>query len=413
MTINAEAAGTGGRSGPGLALGLSALGHAYSHLTMLLYATVVLVLAREWQVPYDDLAWLSIPAYVLFGLGALPAGWLGDRWSSAGMMAVFFFGVGGGCIVAGLATGPMGLLAGLALIGLFGSIYHPVGIAWLARQARNTGRAFGINGVFGSLGTAGAAATAGVLADLWGWRAAFLVPGAVILATGAVFVALMASGHIRDGQALAKPAAAAPSRADVRRAFWVLTVTMIMGGLIFQSVSVGLPKLFEERQVGALLGGATGVGLMVSLVYALSAVAQVVGGELSDRHSLRLVYFLAQLLQVPVALLAAGLGGPGLVAAATVMVSLNAASTPAENALLARYTPERWRGRAFGVKFLLTLGVSSVGVSLAPLLYARFGTLDALLVVVAAFAAVAAVFAVLLPADRRQPRALPMVSPAE
>ena len=33
----------------------------------------------------------------------------------------------------------LGLAIGLTAIGLFGSIYHPVGVAWLVRNAENRG----------------------------------------------------------------------------------------------------------------------------------------------------------------------------------------------------------------------------------------------------------------------------------
>ena len=56
----------------------------------------------------------------------------------------------------------------------------------------------GISGVFCAIGTAVAAVTAGGLADLFGWRAAFILPGAVALLTGAAFILLRRLGHIGD-----------------------------------------------------------------------------------------------------------------------------------------------------------------------------------------------------------------------
>ena len=72
------------------ALSFSSVGHFFAHLLMLLYPTVVLVLERQWDMSYGDLLSLSLGGFVLFGLGALPAGWLGDRWSAEGMMLIFF-----------------------------------------------------------------------------------------------------------------------------------------------------------------------------------------------------------------------------------------------------------------------------------------------------------------------------------
>ena len=382
-----------------LTIVFASIAHAYAHLSILLYATVVLVLEREFALPFAELAWLSLPGFVLFGAGALPAGWLGDRWGAPAMMSVYFFGLGGALIVTGLATSPLGLLLGLTLIGLFASIYHPVGIAWLVKASVNRGRALGINGVFGNLGTASAAIVAGALADMLSWRWAFIVPGSVCLLTGIFFAAVTKRGLIVDAaqDARREPPATA---ADMRRTFAVLAVTVMCTGLIYQSTAVGLPKLFSERLPELAGGGALGAGFLVSLVYLVAAAAQIVGGELADRFPLKPVYLLCQTLQIPALLIAVASRNPVLVVATAALVSLNVAGQPAENVLLARYTPLAWRGRVFGVKFALTLGVSSLGVALVPAIHGLTGSLDGLLLALILFAATAAAAASLLPRER-------------
>ncbi|MCF4164504.1 MFS transporter [Zavarzinia compransoris] len=407
MTTTASARSANPRSA-NLGLGFSSIAHSFSHLFTLLYATVVLAVEKDWGLPYDTLAWASIPLFVLFGAGAIPAGWLGDRWSAPGMIAVFFVGLGGAAIATGFADNLTQLTLGLAAIGLFASIYHPVGIAWLVRNAANRGRALGINGIFGSLGTAGAAVVAGFLADRFGWRTAFFVPGAISLAIGIAFIVLIRRGRIFDVAHDVAPTAA-PGRGEVRRVFWVLSVTMLMTGLIYQATSVGLPKLFEER-AGSLVEGTFGIGLLVSGVYVFSALSQFVGGEMADRFPPRMVYMAAQLAQIPVILIAVMLSGSALVGMAALMISFNVVGQPAENTLLAKYTPPAWRGRAFGAKFVLTLGVSSLGVSLVPIIHRLTGSLDGLLVVLSGFAAIAAAFCIMLPVDRPAREA---VAPAE
>src|ERR1700739_4673834 len=174
-----------------LALIFSSVGHFFAHLLMLLYPTVVLALEGRWGMSYGDLLSLSLGGFVLVGLCAPPAGWLGDRGSAEGMMVIFFFGTGGAAIATGLTDGPVALALGLAGIGLFGSIYHPVGTAWLVRNARNRGRALGVNGIAGTTGLAAAAFVAGALTQTIGWRAAFIIPGAVCAATGAALLFCM------------------------------------------------------------------------------------------------------------------------------------------------------------------------------------------------------------------------------
>src|SRR5271166_433181 len=102
------------RRSAALALVFSSVGHFFAHLLMLLWPTVILVLEGQWGMSYGDLLSLSLGGFVLFGLGALPAGWLGDRWSTEQMMVVFFIGTGGAAIATGLGNGPLALALGLA-----------------------------------------------------------------------------------------------------------------------------------------------------------------------------------------------------------------------------------------------------------------------------------------------------------
>ena len=395
-----------------LTLAFSCIAHSYAHLFILLFATVVLVLKQEWQMSYADLAWLSVPSFVMFGVAALPAGWLGDRWSAAGMMAVMLFGLGASSIFTGLADSPAEILIGLTGIGIFAAIYHPVGIPWLVKNATNPGRALGLNGVFGSLGTAFAALVAGSLADFFSWRAAFIVPGSVALLSGAIFVFAMQRGLIVEADSDRRPQPHSTT-GDMRRAFLVLALTVVCTGMIFQSLSFGLPEIFKERLgdwVESSSGevNAFGFGIFTTIAYIAAAVAQVVGGELAERYSLKWVYLLSQFIQVPTLVVAWSLHSPILIVVAAFMVSFNVLGQPAENMLLARYTPLAWRSRVFGAKFVLTLGFSSLGIMLIPVLHEATGNLDHLFLIAMGFATLAGAAALMLPGDR------PMVTePAE
>lgn len=393
-------------SSAGLALGFSCAGHSFAHLLMLLYPTVVLSLEVAWNRPFEELIGLMLVGQVLFGVGAVPAGWLGDRWSVPGMMAVFFLGTGAASIATGFADGPFGVALGLAAIGLFASIYHPVGIAWVARSPVNRGRALGINGIFGSAGTAGGAVVAGSLATAFGWQWAFIVPGALCVAVGVALVLLILGGRIGDAPGGARAAPAESSRGDMMRGGLVLLVTIACSGLIYQTTSFAMPKLFEQR-LGGLVESAAGVGALVSAVYLVSAGAQVLGGWLADRYDLRRVYFACWLLQIPILALAVTVAGPVLIPVATLMVLVNTTAVPAENSLFARYTPPAWRGTAFGVKFLVSLGVAAVSVPLVGEMYRVFQEFGPLLATLAAAAGIGTAVALLLPRLRRAPSAQP------
>ena len=59
------------------AIAFSNAGHTCTHMFTVLYATAVLYLPQVFGLPYGELLSLSSLGLVLFGVAALPAGWLG------------------------------------------------------------------------------------------------------------------------------------------------------------------------------------------------------------------------------------------------------------------------------------------------------------------------------------------------
>ena len=380
----------------GLSLGFSYVGHIYSHVLTLLFPTLVLALGPEWGMGYEELLPLALAGSILFGAAALPAGWLGDRWSASGMMVIFFLGTGASTVATGFARTPFELAAGMGLTGLFASIYHPVGIAWLVR---NRGKALGINGVYGSVGVAAGPLVAGVLADALSWRWAFIIPGLFCFATGIAMAMMVRGGEMMETKVDVKKEAPA-SRDDMVRAFIVLSATMVFSGLIYQCLSLAMPKVFADRASDMLGSGSTGVGIAVASIYRGAGICQSFGGYLADRYPNKMVYLLTFLLQVPICLLvAAATGVPVivLVAALAVMQTLNG---PSESILLARYTPAKWRATAFGAKFVLSIGVSAAGVPLIAWIYGATGGFAWLFYVMAGMALAATVACLSLPGGR-------------
>ena len=383
-----------------LSVGFSNIGHYIVHLMMLIYPTAVIAIETELGLPYDDLILLSTLGFVLLGVGALPAGLLGDRWSAPWMMVIYFLGTGAAAILTGMADSITGLTVGLALIGLFGSIYHPVGMAWLVRNATRRGFTLGINGIFGSFGTGSAALLTGLVTAWLGWRYAFFIPGAVTLALGLALAILVLRGTVVAPKTDVTPEPSA-SRSDMMRAFFVLSATMLCTALIYQVTSVALPKIFAVRIFGdgAAENIAT-VGWLVSAVYLVAGLSQVLGGHLADKLPLKSLYVGTYALQVPLLVIAAFLAGPALVPVIMMATAFNIMSVPVENSLLSRYTPGKWRGTAFGAKFVLAFGASAFGVPLVSAVYGGTGGFYWLFLIIGALAALVVACGMLLPSSR-------------
>jgi MFS family permease len=382
-----------------LAQGFSNVGHSYAHILTILYPTVVLALEHEWGMSYGELIALMLAGQILFGVAALPAGWLGDRWSAVGMMVLFFAGTGAAAVVTGLARNAVELAIGLALIGTFAAIYHPVGMAWLVRAAVNRGKALGVNGIFGSVGLALGPMIAGALTDFISWRAAFIIPGATSMVIGAALAIAWAAGRVADTKVDMQPQVE-PARGDVVRAFFILSLTMLCTGLIGAAYMVMLPKVFAERMADQTSGGVLGAGAMVTVVYLFGAMSQYVGGRLSDRFSMKRVYLVGFCIQTPLLLLTAAVGGWPLLILTIMTVFANYATIPAENGMLAYFSPGKWRGTAYGAKFVLALGVAALAIPAIGYVHDAMGGFNALYAAMGALAAVVAISALFLPSDR-------------
>lgn len=366
------------------------IGHLVDHLYMLIFPTAVLAMGPAFGASWNELVQLSFGGFIAFGACSLPAGWLGDRWSRWGMMVVFFIGIGAATCLAGLAQSPTQLFIALTLIGVFGAIYHPVGIAMLVADPSRLGRALGVNGVWGNLGLAFAALVAGAIVELWNWRAAFLVPGVVAIGLGIVFAIVVpkdATGTRRNS------AGVRLSRALMVRIFAVLLVATSMGGVIFNALSVSMPKIFDER-LPVLAGGTLGIGLLVCLVYVLAAVAQLIVGRFIDRYPLRSVFIPVTIAQAPLLLLAVSLDGWPLVAVSLALMFVVFGQIPINDAIVARHTDANWRSRVYAVRYVVSFGASSLAVPLVAALHggAGFAPVFMALAAMGAMTALAALF---------------------
>jgi MFS family permease len=113
------------------------------------------------------------------------------------MMGVFFCGSGLAAIATGFAETPLQVGIGLFVIGIFGAIYHPVGLAIVTAKWKNMGSRIAVNGVWGNLGVAGAALLTGFLIAE---RFAYLPSAGFCLAVGAAAAVLLTGLRARAAQ---------------------------------------------------------------------------------------------------------------------------------------------------------------------------------------------------------------------
>jgi MFS family permease len=370
------------------------VGHAIDHMFLLIFATAVTTIAAEFGLArWEDLMPYSALAFLLFGLGALPAGRLGDHWGRRAMMLTFFFGMGASALLVAATQNALQLAIALAVLGTFAAIYHPVGIPMLVQNAKRPGLTIGVNGLVGNLGVALAALVTGYLVKHMGWRAAFALPGLVSIACG---IAFAFAAHAEA----TPPARRAPTQHELPRellvrVFAVMTLAATSGSLLFNFSTNGNYELLHER-FASISRDPAQLGLLLGIVYAIAALAQLVVGRLIDRVPLKPLYLAVLALQVPFLVLAARAEGWTLwVLQALFMLAIFGA-IPFTDALIVRYVDDRMRSRVAGMRLAVSFGASSAAVwALGPLV--KSAGFDVLLWSMAAISVVTFVVVTWLP----------------
>jgi MFS family permease len=378
-------------------------GHLLDHLVMLVFPTVVLALARDWDRPYSELLPLALGGFIAFGAFAIPAGWLADHWSRYKMMAVFYFGIGASLFLTGFAGSPWQIAAGLTLTGMFAAIYHPVGIAMLVAAPKNLGMALGWNGLWGNLGLAFAAIVSGALMDLFGWRTAFFVPGLASIAVGIAFLLL-----VPDPGPVPKKSKTIGLHLDARtmaQIFAILLIATACGGVIFNSTTVAMPKIFDER-LRNLTDTNVGIGALVAVVYSVAAFAQVLMGTLMSRFDMKHLMIGVGLVQIPLLAAAATLDGWAMLAVALLMMMAIFGQIPLNDGIVGKYVADEYRARVLSVRYVVSLGVASVAVPMIAVLHRTEGGFRNVFLVLSVLACAVFVSALFFPSREkiRQPQ---------
>jgi MFS family permease len=337
--------------------------HFIDHYSMLIFAAAVIVMGPALGMAYSELLPYATPGFVAFGAGSLLTGWLGDRWSRRHMMAIFFAGIGASMIAVGLVQTKLELGAALLSIGLFASIYHPVGTAMIVSYADRLGREMGLNGVWGNLGVASSALVTGVVGQYLGWRWAFIIPGIVTILIGAAFMWAV----VHEDRSGVKQAAAQARVAtkDMWRVIVALLIVVIAISTTFNAVTVALPKLFAER-LSSLTQSPALLGVIAAGVYVFGAMTQYTIGKLIDRHSLKAVSLPLSFVLAPFLYMAAELSNLPLIVAAIGQVTVN-------DAMVGKYTSEEWRSRAYAVRYFVGFTAAGASVGLVAWLYQQGG----------------------------------------
>lgn len=376
---------------------LTSSAHGLTHIYMLLFITANILMAKELGVGLFYIGNLGTISYFAFGLGALPAGFLSDRIGCHRIITLSLLGAGASSFFISQSRGAVGLAISLACLGVFASLYHPAALSLISSTVKQQGKALGIHGGGGNLGLALSPLIGGFIASHYGWRAGYFIFSLVGIALGIMSIRLKTLSRQQPQHEIHSDKAKSGGFRDVALFLSLIYMVQILIGFIYRGSMVFLPTYLAEKVGGQLWGPEQIVkgGLVATAALLIGVVGQYLGGVWSPRIGLEKLWFILLTIATPFLFLIGLTTNTLLILAAMAFAFFHFSCQPVGNGLVAKYTSNRVRSRAYGIYFFLSMGVGSFASSLAGWLGERFG-LSMIFIVLGIFAAMTSVLAITL-----------------
>ncbi len=375
-------------------------GHFIDHMLVLIFAKAAFSAGIDFGFgkdgAYAEMLFYGIPSLVLFGACAPIAAHMADHWNRNGMLTVFFVGIGLASILTGFAQSLLQIGLGLALIGIFASIYHPVGIAMVIEGGGKVGWRLGVNGLWGNMGVAAAPLVTGLILVQFDWRMAFIIPGSVSILIGLGFLGFVRAVDVRSPEATHQEKELIGFAPGWQRALVSLALVTAAGGFVFGAMTFLIPRLFEVRMQGITADIAV-TGTLASIIYAVAAFAQLVVGRAIDKRSIKNVLIFIAVGQPLLLFLMAMQTDYALFAVSLLAMGFVFGQIPITDAVLSQYVPDQWRAKVLSIKFLINLVIGALALMTARYLLSTGAGFEAVMRVISIAACFIVGAAILLP----------------
>lgn len=346
--------------------------HALVHSYMLVFPTIYKSLGEGLHLEFARVGLVGMVSYMAFGFGALPAGFLVDRFGARNLVVIFLAGTTLASVLTFFAGGGLGVAVALVILGFFASLYHPAGLAMISMNVKDVGKAIGIHGMAGTLGVAVAPLVAGTMTSRFAWQYSYLVfgiAGAVLLG----FIMVTYRSGRRQAPAGRQESGDQAGAKSAWRELVIVYVVVLIYGLIYRGVMTFFPTYLSER-VPFIGDDVARLGYVSSGIMVISIIGPLAGGYLAShsrdiRRSLFGVFAALALLSVGFYFLY----GLLLILVVVPTVLLIFCFQPLQNTLIAKLSHDRRRGVAYGINFTLSFGVGAVAAGVGGVIGGRFG----------------------------------------
>ena len=372
------------------------IAHFIDHFCMLVFAKAAYDCAIFFNTSYGEIIIYATLGLILFGAFAPLAAFLSKIFSRKILLIVFPIGVGFSSILAGFSQNLLHLGISLTFIGVFASIYHPVGIAILMKNKEKLGLRLGINGVWGNMGVAFAPLITGLLIFYFDWRISFILPGILYLFFGIWLVFTNFDEDITKSFLNNKSNNKFAPR--WKNAMISLILITIAGGFTFGSLTFLIPRYFDIYMT-ALTQNVFITGLLASAVYALASFAQVLSGWLVDKKGYRTILIYIGIFQILFIFLTSQSENLYLFIFMLLGMAFVFSQIPISDIIISAYIPDDKRSEFLSIKYVLNLCIGALILPITGFLLKIGFELNSLFFLLSFFPLLVIIGALILPLD--------------
>lgn len=366
---------------------LVSFAHALVHTFELALPAVEQMICDDFSVQKSDTGVLGTLWRLPFGLGALLAGWLADRYGSKKMLIVYLLGCSTTAFLTWYSSSMSMLFGVMFAMGCFASLYHPAGLSLISRETtpETRGAALGWHGIFGSLGIAAAPFLAYLFfsSDDFTWRQYYLVliGPALVIAT-LLIVSLIRNGDssrtsnprgsVSEVQARPRPSETHDTNIPIRAEsipwtrFGVLVTTGALSGIVYAAFMQFLPRYLSDTGLKPETWTSESFrNALAALVLVCGAVGQAVAGRLAKPGKLENLLTFVMFANVPPLIGMAFASGIWQLVSAGILAFVHFMNQPIYNSLIAQVIPASRRSTGYGFSNMMCFGVGALGPIIA------------------------------------------------
>ena len=348
--------------------------HLSVHALMLALPSLIPIFISEFNIGIDVLGFVVTVSAFMFGIGAIPSGWLESRIGGKTLLVIYLFGSSFSALFISLSNSFNVLVFGLGLLGLTSSIYHPAGLTLISNRIHHITKGMAVHGVFGSTGSAVGPVLATTLALFISWRASYATLGLFNLALGIASILLIPS--TKDNEHIEIIDTKKKDNKTNRTALLYFYITNLIMGFVYYGFTTFMPFHFSENTKDLLpfIPDTMKAGVFPSFVFISGIIGQIIGGKLGSHFNrVRILPYIIA-MNIPFLLLMGNSKGIMLVFCSLCLGMTYFSSQPICNTIIADLTNSNNRGIGYGINFFLSMGIGSLAAMLGGILAINYGT---------------------------------------